>query len=189
MATDPNEPLEGMTYFRDFVNESDEITLLNTIDRQPWCADMRRRVQHYGYRYEYKSRATRPDAYLGPLPTWLEEWTRLLLQGKHFPVAPDQAIVNEYSPGQGIAPHVDCVSCFSDTVASLSLGSSCVMSFKNIVTSQERPWFIERRSLLVLTGKARFDWKHAIAPRRSDLVNGQRVLRGRRVSLTFRKMI
>lgn len=44
-------------------------------------------------------------------------------------VLPDQVIVNEYQPGQGIANHIDCISCFSGTVISLSLGSSCIMDF------------------------------------------------------------
>jgi alkylated DNA repair dioxygenase AlkB len=41
----------------------------------------------------------------------------------------DQAIINEYQPGQGISPHVDCVPCFGPVVAAISLGSDCVMDF------------------------------------------------------------
>ena len=35
----------------------------------------------------------------------------------------EQAIVNEYEPGQGIAPHVDR-DCFGPVVATVSLGSA-----------------------------------------------------------------
>ena len=49
-----------------------------------------------------------------------------------FERMPDQVIVNEYEPGQGIAAHVDCVpSGFSGTIASLSLLSSCTMHFQD----------------------------------------------------------
>jgi alkylated DNA repair dioxygenase AlkB len=44
------------------------------------------------------------------------------------------------------------------------------------------------RSLLVLSGDARYGWQHGIAPRRSDRIDGQLVQRGRRVSLTFRQV-
>lgn len=189
MLPEQKQPPAGLLYLPDFVDEPYESDLLETIDRQPWCADLRRRVQHYGYRYDYQSRTIRPEMYLGTLPPWLEILAYRLVSQSLFPVAPDQVIVNEYLPGQGIAAHVDCVPCFSETIASLSLGSSCVMYFTNNVTHQKVPWFLGQRSLVVLAGEARYDWKHGIAPRRSDDFNGRRALRGRRVSVTFRKVI
>ena len=45
------------------------------------------------------------------------------------------------------------------------------------------------QSLLVLNGEARYDWTHEIAARKNDLIDGQRRPRGRRISLTFRKVI
>jgi alkylated DNA repair dioxygenase AlkB len=43
------------------------------------------------------------------------------------------------------------------------------------------------RSLLVMTGEARAIWQHAIPGRKSDpLPDGERRLRQRRLSLTFR---
>ena len=47
-----------------------------------------------------------------------------------FDYEPDQVTVNEYLPGQGIAPHVDTHSAFEDGIASLSLGSSCVFTLQ-----------------------------------------------------------
>jgi alkylated DNA repair dioxygenase AlkB len=40
----------------------------------------------------------------------------------------------------------------------------------------------------VLAGPARRDWTHAIPARQSDVMDGLRVMRQRRVSLTFRTM-
>jgi alkylated DNA repair dioxygenase AlkB len=45
---------------------------------------------------------------------------------------------------------------------------------------------LERGSLLVLAGAARYQWRHAIPGRKTDTVGGQGWTRGRRVSLTFR---
>ncbi|MEO9457695.1 MAG: alpha-ketoglutarate-dependent dioxygenase AlkB [Lentilitoribacter sp.] len=98
--------------------------------------------------------------------------------------------MNEYLPGQGIAPHVDCVPCFDNTIASLSLISSCEMNFRNLDYPELKSnLYLKPRSLLVLKDKSRLDWTHGIAPRKSDVVNGVRLSRTRRLSLTFRKVI
>lgn len=47
-----------------------------------------------------------------------------------MPYQPDQMIINHYTPGQGIHPHVDKTHCFEGVVGSLGLGSSCIMEFK-----------------------------------------------------------
>ena len=54
------------------------------------------------------------------MPYWVDEVAaRLYTETKLFDRVPDQAIVNEYRPGQGIALHADR-QCFGDTVATLS---------------------------------------------------------------------
>ena len=40
-----------------------------------------------------------------------------------------------------------------------------------------------------MTGPARFDYQHYIAPRKSDIVDGKYIPRSRRVSLTFRQIL
>ena len=175
----PNIP--GLQYLPNFITSNEERALIEVIDRQQWLHDLKRRVQHYGYKYDYKARAVTAASYLGPLPDWLMPVTQKL------PFKPDQVIVNEYLPGQGISAHVDCVPCFSDTVASLSLASGAVMQFSN---RQERhDLYLEPRSLIILSGPARYDWTHAIPARKSDMVDGFKIERGRRVSLTFRSVI
>jgi hypothetical protein len=49
--------------------------------------------------------------------------------------------------------------------------------------------FLEPMSALVMAGEARHEWKHAIANRPVDLWQGREWPRGRRVSLTFRKVL
>ena len=101
----------------------------------------------------------------------------------------DQVIVNEYLPGQGIASHVDCVPCFGPGIAIVSLGSPCVMIFTHVQTAARHAVTLEERSLTILSGAARYDWQHGIPARKSDVIAGVKVPRGRRLSLTFRTMI
>ena len=166
--------IAGLRYAAGFVAAPDAAALVAAIDAQPWLDDLARRVQHYGWRYDYRARRVAPDMYLGPLPAFLSALVARL------DFAPDQAIVNEYVPGQGIAHHVDCVPCFGETIASASLLSRCEMEFRRGDT--RHAILLEPGSLLVLSGEARYDWSHAIRARGSD----HGVPRGRRLSVTFR---
>ena len=165
-----NEPdstakIPGLTYIPNYITSAQETALLNIIDAQPWLLDLKRRVQHYGWKYDYKAMNITNDQKLGPLPEWLQNYCNKLQQDGIFAKTPDQVIINEYQPGQGISPHIDVLS-FGDTIASLSLGSACVMEF----TSEENkvPVLLESCSLVVLSYDARYKWKHAIPARKID---------------------
>lgn len=179
--TTPDIP--GLIYIPDFITRDEESALIAGIDAQPWLNDLKRRVQHYGYKYDYKARAVTNDAYLGPLPDWIKPVAQKL------PFKPDQAIVNEYLPGQGISAHIDCVPCFDDAIASLSLGSPAIMQFTNPKTGEKQETFLKERSLIILSGPARYEWQHAIPARKTDVVGGFKIERKRRLSLTFRTVI
>ncbi len=187
--TEPEIDISGLTYIPDFISAQEQDFLLAQIDQQSWLTDLKRRVQHYGYKYDYKARTVGNDAYLGPLPDWLLSLSKKLHNDGIFPSAPDQAIVNEYLPGQGISAHIDCVPCFAGTIASLSLGSPCIMEFSNPKTGEKKSIILEEGSLIVLSGPARYEWQHAIPARKSDIINGIKTERTRRVSLTFRNVI
>ncbi len=181
--------IEGLLYVPEFITLDEERALLESIDQNTWLTDLKRRVQHYGYKYDYKARAVTNDAYLAELPEWIEPIAKRLHDQDIFQTAPDQAIVNEYEPGQGISAHVDCVPCFGGTIASLTLGSGAMMKFQNVRDSRNEELYLQGRSLIVLSGAARYEWTHAIPGRKSDIVNGFKLDRSRRVSLTFRTMV
>jgi alkylated DNA repair dioxygenase AlkB len=181
--------IDGLSYIPDFIDGATESDLIRTIDAQSWITELKRRVQHYGWRYDYKARSVTNDLRIGALPDWLQSYAVRLQQGGLFAETPDQVIINDYQPGQGISAHIDCVPCFADTIASLSLGSPCVMDFTHSKSDEKSPLLLEPRSLLVLTGDARYVWQHAIPSRKSDKRCGQTITRTRRVSLTFRKVI
>ena len=136
--------------------------------------------------------------------------------GVGFSGPPDQMTVNQYKPGQGISPHVDTHSAFGDGLLSLTLGSGmCLLqcmvpthgvrvlyvltrrgaASAGVTMTMRHPdgsvkyLWLPRRSLLVLTGAARYQWTHGITCRKTDVVNGQLVRRGTRLSATFRKVL
>ena len=104
-------------------------------------------------------------------------------------VEADQTIINEYEPGQGISAHVDCVPCFGPVVAAISLGSESTMDFTHPEDGTRVEVRLTPGSLCVMTGPARYVWRHAIAARKSDQSPTGRVLRGRRVSVTYRTVL
>jgi alkylated DNA repair dioxygenase AlkB len=181
--------IPGLSYLDNFIDQQCHDTLLHDIDHQNWLEDLKRRVQHYGYKYDYKSRRIDQSMRLGALPDWVIPVVQLLQQSGWFQRPPDQLIVNEYLPGQGILNHIDCVPCFAETIASLSLGSSCVMNYKNKSTREVVPVLLQPRSLVVMTGESRFDWLHGIAARKTDTIGGRTFHRSRRISLTFRNVL
>jgi alkylated DNA repair dioxygenase AlkB len=178
--------IEGLVYRPGHIDAAREAQLLALIDANEWSSELKRRVQHFCYRYDYKARHLGPDAVLGPLPAWLSTEAERLVAAGFFAAPPDQVIVNEYQPGQGIAPHIDRPDCFGDTVAGISLGAACLMQFSHPGSGRRLDLRLAPGSLFVLTGAARYQWRHGIAARKSDLVDGCRVPRGRRVSITFR---
>jgi alkylated DNA repair dioxygenase AlkB len=184
----PDEWPDGLTYLENYISEDEACRLVQEIDAAPWRTDLKRRVQHYGYRYDYKARQASRKDYLGPLPEFFQQLTERLTSEGHFQAVPDQVIINEYQPGQGISAHIDCQPCFGETIASLSLLSACVMRFASQKSARKMDLLLQPNSLLVMAGEARHEWTHAILARKTDIVEGQKSQRTRRISLTFRQM-
>lgn len=185
----------GLTYARNFLSESEEVALVEEIDRHDWIRDLSRRVQHYGWRYSYKARRVDPSDDLGPLPRWAEFIVDRLVSSTLVPQRPDQLIVNEYIGAQGIGKHSDSES-FADGIATISLLESWEMVFrkKPLKCGHTVKQVLERRSVTVMTGDSRWSWTHEIPgrqtePNPNDESGRPRKKRKRRISLTFRKVI
>ena len=126
--------IDGSTYVPMYLNEHHAEELLRVIDECEWLSDLKRRVQHYGYKYDYKKRRVDTSMYLGPLPAWAHRVAVQLHRDDLMAAVADQLIVNEYMPGQGISAHIDCEPCFGDTIVTVSLGSACEMDFIHVET-------------------------------------------------------
>jgi alkylated DNA repair dioxygenase AlkB len=175
----------GLIYVRDFLTDVEETELVSSVDGAMWLTVLKRRVQHYGWRYDYKARRIVSSMRLGPLPPWATDLARRLAERGLVPHIADQVIANEYVGKQGISKHVDCVPCFADGIAMVSLLDSWEMIFREQRGTGRVPLVLERRSVAVLTGDARYGWSHEIPAR---LVEPSGTRRHRRVSLTFRKV-
>lgn len=158
------------------------------------------------------ARAGREAAAFPPfLGALLEATAALLLRGAALPAETHallfpganatrarQAIVNLYRPGEGIAPHVDLLSRFGDGIVGVSLGAGVAMRFARsggTGDEYEEVW-LPPRSVIVLSGEARYTWTHGIVPRGRDRVqeedgsDGWRWhCREPRVSVTFRWLL
>ncbi|KAJ7972947.1 alkylated DNA repair protein alkB-like 8 [Quillaja saponaria] len=114
----------------------------------------------------------------------------------------NQLIVNLYKPGEGICAHVDLLR-FEDGIAIVSLESSCVMHFTrveridyDIVKEGQLDPLIEKvpvlltpGSLVLLSGEARYLWKHEINRLPGfQMWEGQELNQMTRMSITLRKL-
>ncbi|CAL5359292.1 unnamed protein product [Camellia sinensis] len=211
VASELNIP--GLHLWHDFVTATEEEELLAAVDDRPWKSLAKRRVQHYGTR----NINTRES--MGELPSFvspiLERISLISDLDNAANIVLDQLTVNEYPSGVGLSPHIDTHSAFEELIFSLSLAGPCIMEFRRYSEGVSLPKpdsgtdnqvenpnsssnFIRRaiylppRSMLLLSGEARYAWLHYIPHHKDsiDLVKDSAIRRGsRRVSFTFRKML
>ena len=182
MSENAASPLRGLCYIADYLTPVTEALLLEAADAHEWQMFVDHGVQVCGYHYNHGKR----EAYqIGQLPVWAAELARRLWREGIAPDLPNQLVVNDYPIGRGIFPHID-PDAFGDVVISVSLGSSCVMRFSPVGSGVAEEHFLERRSVIVLSGDARWNWTHEIPARAVDHWGTDERPRSRRVSLTYR---
>ncbi|XP_076233669.1 tRNA (carboxymethyluridine(34)-5-O)-methyltransferase ALKBH8 [Calliopsis andreniformis] len=182
----------GFRLIENIITEEEEKILLNTIN---WnykdSSDLKnRKVKHYGYEFLYNSNTVDLDKPIAPIPQDYQFLQALFKKYHDVPYEYDQLTINRYLPGQGIPSHIDTHSVFEDSILSLSLGSQCVMDFKQV--DKKISITLPPRSLLIMSGEARYAWSHGICSRHSDIIETENEItiqpREIRTSLTFRKV-
>ena len=174
--------IAGLRYIPEYLDSETHRRLLTAVDQQPWQTSVDHGVQVYGFHYNHREQA----AYrIAELPQWASDLAECLYRDGLVPSVPNQLVANEYQPGTGIFTHID-QSVFGETIASVSLGSACVMQFAQSESGRVEELLVEARSLLVLSGEARWKWAHGIPARTVDAWQNRDIPRSRRVSLTFR---
>jgi alkylated DNA repair dioxygenase AlkB len=177
--------IAGLRYVSEYIDMSTHDELLDMVSGQTWMdVPGQRRMQFYGYTYDYASRSIKRS---GTLPSWAARMADKIRRDGLSPHTPAQLSVIEYAPGQGIFTHIDA-DVFGDVII-ISLVSPCVMDFADSESDATASLLLEPRSALVMAGDARYRWRHGIAARTTDEWQGQTVQRGRRVSLTFRNVL
>jgi alkylated DNA repair dioxygenase AlkB len=179
-----SDTINGLLYIPDFITIDEEDNLLKycyDCKEHQWNTALKRRTIHFGHEYNYKASNINKTVDIPPIFQSIIDKIHLKnLSELDF----DQIIVNEYTPGQGIAAHIDHTTHFDNTIISLSCGSHCEMVFAEKTNpSNIFKIMLEPRSIVILTDDARYKWTHSIPHRKSD--NGRK--RTTRVSFTFRK--
>lgn len=103
-----------------------------------------------------------------------------------------QVIINLYSPGEGITPHIDLPHRYADGILGVSLCGGCVMDLQHRETGEKHHIYLPPRTVYCLAGEARWEWSHGIVGRKVDIVREKQgsktIMRDLRVSVTFRWM-
>lgn len=131
------------------------------------------RLACYGFPFAKPGWRVKPS---GPFPPWLLDCRLACGRLTGIPIRQtEQALVTDYTPGACLSAHFDA-RVFEEHVIAVSLGADSVVEFtRNGMDRIHVP--IAARSIYILAGSARFDWKHAILP-----------LRQQRISITFRSI-
>jgi alkylated DNA repair dioxygenase AlkB len=163
------EPLiAGLDYRTDFITQPEHNALLTHLSAQDlspfrfqgWTG--KRLTRTFGWRYDFDDRSFAPSE---PIPDWL---LPLRAAAAAFAqVAPEEfvhVLLVRYDPGAGIGWHRDR-PVFEDVVG-VSLGTPAILRFR-----KRRPGGFDRinvdvepRSIYLLSGPARHEWEHSIAP-------------------------
>lgn len=176
------EPLiVGLDYREDFISPDEHSALMQRLEAMEldpfrfhgWLG--KRRTQSFGWRYDFDDASFQPTE---PIPDWL---IPLRDRAAAFAgVAPDEiahVLIARYDPGAGIGWHRDRPQ--FERVVGVSLAGTAVLRFRQRTASGFRRVSlpVEPRSAYLLSGEARRQWEHSIAP-------GEAL----RFSITFRSL-
>lgn len=157
-----------------------------------------RMVMQYGYEYNYKTGdVTKPAP---PFPTWINALVDIIkgigIGDDVSNIKVDQCLINKYEPGQGIAAHIDSLK-YGEYIYCFTFGSGANMEFTN-TDANKVVLYVEPNSLYIMSGDARYKWKHELRPIKTDLVmrydpdedtyEEEKIKRGVRTSITFRSL-
>ena len=181
----------GLFYIDDVKEDGNAIT--KELDKMKWIPlsghSNSRVVQHYGYKYDYKTyniynKCDDIPEFLMVLQNILNVICRELgiINDKY---SFNQCIVNNYYPGQGISRHTD-VKKYGNVIGCFTLGGGATMTFQkdNII----QYIYTKPNSLYIMSGDSRYKWTHEMCSRKYDIVNDVKIDRSRRISVTFRNV-
>ncbi len=164
----------GLIYQDDFISDEYANSLIQEIDKNKWLPDLTRKVQHYGYKYDYRNRIVENLGGILNFPQFLIELNGMIR--KTFNLNFNSAIINEYKSGQGISKHVDA-KCFGNEIATISLCEDDELEFERNMIKPIK--VLRKNSILILQNDGRYNWTHCIKPK---------IRKDRRISITFRNV-
>lgn len=183
--------INGLFYIEDIKIDLDSIVC--ELYKKNWIPLTKsynsRKVQHYGFKYGYRSYKIHEKT--TPIPDFMNKIKNRLTKICQLKNIIDkdyefnQCIVNNYQGSQGISKHID-VKSYGPVIGCYTAGSGGVMRFRlgnEVVDVYTKP-----NSLYIMSGDARYKWTHEMPYGSYDMINNEKVNRGRRVSITFRNV-
>lgn len=186
MTTQPDlfgrPTLPGFDYEQDFLSREEEAMVIAAIDAsglspfqfQGWTG--KRLTASFGWHYDFD------QASLRHAPAFPHFLLSLRDRAAGFAKLPSevfvQALLTRYDPNAGIGWHRD--RSIFEHVVGISFGDPATMRFRRRTTSgfERHSAPLAARSIYHLSGEARYDWEHSIAPAEQ----------GTRWSITFRSL-
>lgn len=197
-----SEPIHGLFVFENILTVEEEAPIIRLLDFEdvlPWKTSRFNGIS-YGKRWgvHCNLRDRRVDAPEHPLPQVIQDFlqsklslVKEILKERNallLDFLPNEANAIDYRRKEGhwLQAHVDDRQLSKEPIANLSLIGDCFMTFRNqkrspvsIKQPEEHRVLLKRGTLQILTGRARYDYSHAIA--NADLLSD------RRVSITMRE--
>ncbi len=119
----------------------------------------------------------------GPIPAWATALGERMVALGLFPYPPDHVLLRRYDRGVGVEPHIDREA-YGPVVAGLTLGSSRMFNLTRGGSRLEA--LLVPGDLYVMTGAARYRWRHSIPARLEDEFRGATFPRTGGFSVTWR---
>lgn len=156
-------------YIPNFITSYEETHILKnfySVPKPKWTYLSNRRLQDYGGVPSEKGMI--PEK----IPSWLDIYmskiTELnIFEGKR----PNQILINEYEPSQGIMPHSDG-PLFYPTIATISCGSHTILEFSENSEGRKKVCdiLLEPLSLVVIKDDLYSKFLHSISERKVDTI-------------------
>lgn len=177
-----------MEVINNFISPEEEEALIDFFRTEPWRQTKRRRMLAYGFQY------SKGDHHMNlrmttPIPDIIAPILERIQA--HCHTIFNQMTVNCYESGYGIDPHYDHLTHFGPIIVGLSLGSQTTLIFEHCKEGSsskaiKEEFFLERRSLYIMSGPYRYEFRHGIRNVHYDFHDGVEIRRQQRISLTFR---
>jgi len=152
-----------------FITEKEEIEILSHVHHTQVASGAgRNMITRFGSKLPYNSRIQSLT-----VPKHFQFLLQRLVDHGITPILPDHITVNEYHIGQSIDWHTDSKGS-GPIIMVLSMMSPAIMGLKK--ENEVIEYNLTPRSLVVMDGDHRWDWKHCIYP-----------VKEKRFSMVFRK--
>ena len=159
--------IPGLHYVDGFISEREHADIVRFVNRNEWQKRGRCLVQHYAHSLHGDALHRETQRPFDALPRCVEALLERVVREEGLGVAKDmcfdQLTVDNYPSCGGLASHVESARCFGECVCVVSLLHEAVVCFERVGGGDKKQVLLRPRSLMVLSGEARYGWRHGIA--------------------------